>query len=102
MPAGDSAAVLILDLFEAFCSHPDIDAPPQDLFANEPCDTPVPLAMLVESPRQEERVPATALDADDRWKPHPFPHNSNILANTSGRPDGPPPTRESLRDTRCR
>jgi hypothetical protein len=40
--AGGSAVVLVLDLLEVFCSHPDVDAFPHGLFANEPrnvCDS---------------------------------------------------------------
>jgi hypothetical protein len=48
--------------------------------------------VLVESPGQKEGVPAATFDADDRWKPCPFPHNSNILANTVGWPGARPHT----------
>jgi hypothetical protein len=53
-PAGDSTVVLAADLFEVFCSHPDVDALPQDLFADEPRDVSAPSPVLVLSPGQEE------------------------------------------------
>jgi hypothetical protein len=82
--ARDPAVVLALDPFKVVCSHPDVDALPQDLFADEPRDASVPPAALVESPGQEEDIPSPALDADDRREPHLFPHHSNILASRHG------------------
>jgi hypothetical protein len=76
----DSTVVLAADLFQVLCSHPDVDALPQDLFADEPYDVSAPSAVLVLSPGQEEGVSPAAFDADDGREPHLFPHNSNILA----------------------
>jgi hypothetical protein len=104
-PAWNPPVILPVDLLQVHRSHPHVDALPS-IGADQPRHVSPPLTVFVLLPGQEEDVPSSRLDADDRREPVLMTrHNSNMLASPlrrAGRPTLSRHQRPTVAGTRFR